>query len=93
MKFLLLNGHGITMKVDRARLHITDGRISAEEEPATYVFHPQRIDIDSIVIYGRSGNLSLEAIRWLVKHNVQVTILDWDGKNCSRPCSRRRASR
>lgn len=80
MKFLLLNGHGITMKVDRARLHITDGRISTEEEPATYVFHPQRIDIDSIVIYGRSGNLSLEAIRWLAKHNVQVTILDWDGK-------------
>jgi CRISPR-associated protein Cas1 len=80
MKFLLLNGHGIGMKVDRARLHITDGRISTEEEPAAYVFHPQRIDIDSIVIYGRSGNLSLEAIRWLVKHNVQVTILDWDGK-------------
>ncbi|WFN35245.1 CRISPR-associated endonuclease Cas1 [Methanogenium sp. S4BF] len=79
MKFLLLNGHGISMKVDRAHLHITDGRFSTEEEPAKYVFHPQRIDIDSIVIYGRSGNLSLEAIRWLVKHNVQVSILDWDG--------------
>jgi len=66
MKLLLLNGHGINMHVDGAKLHIKDGRFSASEEPQEYVFHPKRIDVDSIVVYGRSGSLSLEAIRWFI---------------------------
>ncbi|NPE30342.1 CRISPR-associated endonuclease Cas1 [Methanococcoides sp. SA1] len=80
MKLLLLNGHGISMHVDGAKLHIKDGRFSTTEDPQEYVFSPKRIDIDSIVVYGRSGSLSLEAIRWLIKHNVQITMLDWNGK-------------
>ncbi|KGK98714.1 CRISPR-associated protein Cas1 [Methanococcoides methylutens] len=80
MKMLLLNGHGINMHVDGAKLHIKDGRFSTTEEPQEYVFSPKRMDIDSIVVYGRSGSLSLEAIRWLIKHNVQTTMLDWNGK-------------
>jgi len=36
--------------------------------------------VNSIIIYGRSGDISIEAIRWLIKHNVQVSILDWNGK-------------
>jgi CRISPR-associated protein Cas1 len=80
MKMLLLNGHGIDMRVSNAKLHIKDGRYSANEEPEKYEFSPKRMDIDNIVVYGKSGNLSIEAIRWLIKHNVQVTILDWNGK-------------
>ena len=80
VKLLLLNGHGINMHVDGARLHIKDGRFSTTEEPQEYVYSPKRIDIDSIIIYGKSGNLTLEAVRWLIKHNVQVSILDWNGK-------------
>ncbi|MEL4305252.1 CRISPR-associated endonuclease Cas1 [Methanococcoides sp. LMO-2] len=80
MKMLLLNGHGINMRVDAAKLHIKDGRFSTTEKPQKYVFYPKRIDIDSIVVYGRSGSLSFEAIRWLIKHNVQISILNWDGK-------------
>ncbi|MCM1987488.1 CRISPR-associated endonuclease Cas1 [Methanococcoides seepicolus] len=80
MKMLLLNGHGINMRVDGAKLHIKDGRFSTTEVPKEYVFSPKRMDIDSIVVYGRSGSLSLEAIRWLIKHNVQITLLDWNGK-------------
>ena len=68
------------MRVSGAKLHVKDGRFSTTEEPLQYVFSPKRIDIDSIVIYGKSGNISIEAIRWLVKHNVQVTLLNWDGK-------------
>jgi CRISPR-associated protein Cas1 len=80
MKLLLLNGHGINIHVDGAKLHIKDGRFSATEDPEEYVFSPKRMDVDSIVVYGRSGSLSLEAIRWLIKHSVQVTLLDWNGK-------------
>ena len=55
MKMLLLNGHGIDMRVSNAKLHVKDGRFSANEEPEKYEFSPKRIDIDSIVIYGQSG--------------------------------------
>jgi CRISP-associated protein Cas1 len=80
MTFLLLNGHGINLRVDNAKLHIRDGRFSTTEEPKEYVFSPKQIDIDSVVIYGASGNISIEAIRWLIKHRIQVVILNWDGK-------------
>jgi len=80
MKLLLLSGHGIDIRVDSAKLHIKDGRISTTEEPQEYVFSPRRMDIDNIVIYGRNGNLTFDAVRWLMKHNVQVSMLNWDGK-------------
>jgi CRISPR-associated protein Cas1 len=80
MTFLLLNGHGINLRVDNAKLHIKDGRNSTTEEPKEYLFSPQRIDIDSVVIYGASGNISIESIRWLIKHGLQVVILNWNGK-------------
>jgi len=80
MKLLLLEGYGIDMRVDGGKLHIKEGISSPDEEPEEYIFAPKRIDIDSIVIYGRKGNLTLDAIRWLIKHNVQISILNWDGK-------------
>lgn len=80
VKLLLLNGHGIDMRVSGAKLRIKDGRLNTTEEPQEYVFSPKRIDIDNIVVYGQSGNISLDSIRWLIKHNVQITILDWNGK-------------
>jgi CRISP-associated protein Cas1 len=76
MTFLLLNGHGINLRVDNAKLHIRDGRFSTTEEPKEYVFSPKQSDIDSVVIYGASGNISIEAIRWLIKHRIQVVILN-----------------
>lgn len=80
MKLLLLNGHGMNINVENAKLKIRDGRYDNHIEPENYMFRPKRVDIDNIVIYGRSGNLSIEAIRWLVKHNIAITILDWNGK-------------
>src|SRR6056297_3270319 len=80
MKMILLNGHGIDVRVSGAKLHIKNGRTSASENPEEYVFSPKRMDIDHIIIYGRNGNLTLDAVRWLIKHNVQISILNWDGK-------------
>jgi len=80
MKMLLLDGHGIDMRVNSAKLHIKNGRTISTEEPEEYVFSPKRMDIDHIIIYGRNGNLTLDAVRWLIKHNVQVSILNWDGQ-------------
>lgn len=60
--------------------NIEDYEYLEHYEPNEYVFQPKRIDIDNIVVYGRSGDISIEAIRWLIKHNVAITILDWNGK-------------
>lgn len=80
MNILLLNGHGINLKVDNAKLIIQDGRYTTKEEPMIYTFLPKRIDVNQIVIYGNSGNITLDAIKWLIKHNVQISIMDWNGK-------------
>jgi len=79
MKMLLLNGHGINLRVDSAKLHVRDGKFN-DEKPKEYVFAPKRIEYDHIVIYGQNGNISIDSIRWLIKHSVQVSILNWNGK-------------
>ncbi|SDG05323.1 CRISPR-associated protein, Cas1 family [Methanolobus vulcani] len=61
-------------------MHIREGRHTTDIEPKRYVFSPQKTDIDHIIVYGRNGNLILDAVRWLIKHNVQITFLDWNGK-------------
>lgn len=80
MKMILLNGYGMNIKVDGAKLYIKDGKYDDDIEPETYRFSPKRINVDNIVIYGRTGNLSIESIKWLMKHNVAITILNWNGK-------------
>lgn len=80
MRSLMLSGYGIRMSVDNGKLHIQNGYDKNIPEPGRYVFKPKFVDYDNIVVYGHSGNVSLDAIRWLTKQNVQITILNWDGK-------------
>ncbi len=80
MKLLLLNGHGANMRVDNAKLHIKDGSYAVDVEPEKHIFSPKKIDIDHVIFYSKSGSLTLESIRWLIKHNIQISILDWNGK-------------
>jgi len=80
MNTLFLSGYGITLSVNAGRLHVKDGRDADKDESESYVFRPKMIDVDNIVIYGHSGNISLDAIKWLSKQNVQLTVLNWDGR-------------
>jgi len=73
MRFLLLDGHGINLKVDNAKLHIRNG------DNIETIYPARRIGIDHIIVYGRDGNITFDAIRWLMKHTVQITYLDWNG--------------
>ncbi|MEM4093014.1 MAG: CRISPR-associated endonuclease Cas1 [Conexivisphaerales archaeon] len=34
---------------------------------------------DSIIIEGHYGNISFDGIRWLMKHDALLSILDWNG--------------
>ncbi len=66
MKSLLLSGYGIKMNVDSGKLHIRNGNDNGRE-PEEHIFKSKFIDYDSIVVYGHSGNITLDAIRWLTK--------------------------
>ena len=74
MKPLLINGFGTRITVDKRKL-IIDNRKNNEH----LEFYPHQIDYDSIIIDGHTGNISFEAIRWLMKHDITVLTLNWNG--------------
>jgi CRISPR/Cas system-associated endonuclease Cas1 len=79
MRTPFLSGHGISMQVKNAHLMIKDGREYEEGDRATYELKPKYDQYDNIVVYGHSSNITLEAIKWLSKQNIQLTIPYWDG--------------
>lgn len=72
MKPLLISGFGTSITVDKRRLIINN-----KEEH--HEFYPHQIDYDTIVIDGHTGSISFEAIRWLMKHDITVLTLNWNG--------------
>jgi CRISP-associated protein Cas1 len=84
MKTLFLSGYGIDIHVDSGRLIVKDGR-DIEKEPPTYEFKAKHDDLDQVVIYGHTGNVSLEAMKWLSKQNIALVVLNWDGRMFIRP--------
>ena len=42
-------------------------------------FYPHQISHDSIIVDGHTGNITFEAIRWLMKHDITLTIRNWNG--------------
>src|SRR2546428_817428 len=75
VKPLLLTGFGISMYVNKRRL-VIENRLRKEK----LEFHPHHIDHDSIIIDGHSGNVTFEALRWLMKHNISLMMLNWNGE-------------
>lgn len=75
MKPLLLSGFGISLRVDKRRL-IVENKLKGE----TTIFHPHQMDYDSIVVDGHTGMVTFEAVRWLMKHDVNLTLLNWNGE-------------
>ncbi len=79
MKILFLSGYGIDLSVDSGRLVVKDGR-DLRKEPSKIVLKPKGDEYDGIVIYGHSGNVSLDAMKWLARLNIPLTVLNWDGR-------------
>ena len=74
MNPLLITGFGTNISVDKRRL-IIDNKL----ENTHYEFYPHQIPNDSIILDGHSGNTSFDALRWLIKHDVSLTMLNWNG--------------
>lgn len=72
MNPLLLSGFGISIDVNKSRLTI-------KQKDSMIEFFPHHIPYDSLIIDGHYGSISFEAMRWLSKHDVVITLLNWNG--------------
>jgi len=55
------------MNVDGGKLHIHDGHDFNRPNPESYLFKPKFMNLENIVVYGHSGNISLDVMKWLTK--------------------------
>ncbi|MDE1825343.1 MAG: CRISPR-associated endonuclease Cas1 [Candidatus Micrarchaeota archaeon] len=74
MNPLLISGFGTNISVDKRRLIIQN-----KLENQRYEYYPHQIKHDSVIVDGHSGSISFEAMRWLVKHNIPIAMLNWNG--------------
>ncbi|MFC1506394.1 CRISPR-associated endonuclease Cas1 [Thermoproteota archaeon] len=79
MNPLYLSGFGVSLNVDRARLQIKDGVKEPDVEPERFTAQPRNPHFDSVIIDGHSGNITLDAMKWLMRHNIPLFILDYNG--------------
>ena len=75
MNPLLITGFGTSINVDKRKLIITNKLKDTKLE-----FFPHKINHDGIIIDGHTGNITFEAMRWLSKHNINLTLLNWNGQ-------------
>ena len=75
MNPLLITGFGTSINVDKQKLIITNKLKGTRLE-----FFPHKINHDGIIIDGHTGNITFEAMRWLSKHNINLTLLNWNGQ-------------
>ncbi|MFW3145560.1 MAG: CRISPR-associated endonuclease Cas1 [Thermoplasmatota archaeon] len=78
MKSLLLSGYNIHLNVNNDKLIVMDGT-GWNKEPTEMIFELNFINYDNIIIHGQSGNITLSAIEWLMKHKVSINFIDKDG--------------
>jgi len=75
MNPLLITGFGTSINVDKRKLIITNRLKNTRLE-----FFPHKIAHDGIIIDGHTGNITFEAMRWISKHNINLTLLNWNGQ-------------
>ena len=74
MKSLLLSGFGININVNGRKLIVYKRQNNEKIE-----FYPHQIPYDNVIIDGYYGNISFEALRWLSKHGITLSLLNWNG--------------
>ncbi|MHB1830016.1 MAG: CRISPR-associated endonuclease Cas1 [Candidatus Micrarchaeaceae archaeon] len=80
MNPLLISGFGTSITVDRRRLTIVNKLENKKLEFYPHQFKsPTSMLYDSVIIDGHSGYMTFDAERWLMKHDVPIVMLNWDG--------------
>lgn len=74
MNPLLISGFGNFVSVDRRKLVIVNKLENTRME-----FSPHQILYDGIVLDSHTGSITFEAMRWMMKHDITLTLLNWNG--------------
>ena len=78
---LILNGHGLSIRVHRGTLVIRDGNTHYPAEQREWRFFNGSLDIPPvIVVIDGSGEITLDAIDWLAAQDVSLIRLRWNGQ-------------
>ena len=78
---LILNGHGLSISVDKGTLVITDGHTHYPAEQREWRFFKGELTLPPrIVLVDGSGNITLDALDWLAEQKVDLIRLKWDGR-------------
>jgi len=76
---IYLSGFGLSLNVDKARLQVHNGFQVPDVERERFEIQPRHARFDSVVVDGHSGTITLDAIKWLMRHDIPLFILDYDG--------------
>jgi CRISPR-associated endonuclease Cas1 len=76
-EIVVVDGYGVSVRVSRSQLAVTDGAGSNRRERR---FGRATSKLTRLVVLGGTGSLSLEAIRWLGDVGAALVCIDRDGK-------------
>ncbi len=81
---LVLNGHGISLNIKSGCLNIFNGLTHFPQEREEFRFFPGKHNTPSrIILLGRNGSISVDAICWLSAQNIPLVVLDYQGNELS----------
>ena len=78
---LILNGHGVSLRIENGTLVIRDGFTHYPQKRADYRFFPRNLDLPSrILLLDGSGTLSFEVLTWLAEQGVALARVKANGE-------------
>ena len=81
---LVLTGHGLSLRVDKGSLVVRDGNTHYPAERREWRFFNSALDIPpAFVVLDGSGDISMDAIDWIGRHDIPLIRLRWDGQFAS----------
>jgi CRISP-associated protein Cas1 len=75
---LVVNGHACSLRVSNSALHVKQGKLlGVDRDPIIY--YKGTVPIRTIVLMGKSGIISMEALYWCKEQNISLVMLDGIG--------------
>jgi len=80
-KPLILNGHGVKLRVERRSLLIQNGFTHYPQAREEWRFFPADPDLPSrIILLDTNGYLTIEVLNWLSSQNIPLIVMNWKGE-------------
>lgn len=76
---LVLGGYGASLRVQNDALFVRQGFTHGSEQNREQAYYRGVHGLSLIVVYARTGNVTLDAIKWCASQDIAVTMIDADG--------------